>query len=196
MLTVVAVTRSKSLHCTTLTSILYLNMYAIQNNVQISVHYISDPQMLSKYMKSAERLIFFDYAVSINPECIHMMCRPFPKGYHMMVFPAVKEGIDWVAFKRKTLEGTPEPPSKRGLSFDTSLGKHIGDHFYEVNSTTARVWAMDTKKIKIKWGPDFFERLKVDGIKICACSAARCTVHYIHKCIANILETSGVSVSK
>ena len=196
MLTVVAVTRSKSIHCTTLTSILYLNMYAIQNKVQIVVYYIPDAQMLSKYMKNADRLIFFDYGVSINPECIATMCLPFPKGYHMIVFPAVKEGVDWVAFKKKTLEGTPEPPSQRGLSFDTVVGKQFGEHLFEVQSTSARVWAMDPKKVKTKWGPDFFERLKLDGTKMCACTAARCTVHYIHKCIANILETSGVTVTK
>jgi hypothetical protein len=171
-------------------------MYAIQMNEQIVVHYIPDVQMLSKYMKNADRLIFFDYGVSINPECIARMCKPFPKGYHMMLFPAVKEGIDWVAFKKKTLEGTPEPPSKRGLTFDTEIGKHIVEDLYEVKSTTARVWAMDPKKIKTKWGPDFFEKLLSEGTKICACTGARCTVHYIHKCIANILETSGVTVTK
>ena len=196
MITVVAVTRSKSIHCTTLTSILYLNMYAIQNNVQIVIHYISDASQVSKYMKNAERLIFFDYGVSINPESIATMCRPFIKGMQVIVYPAVKEGIDWVAFKRKTIEGTPEPPSQRGLSFDTVIGKHIADHLYEVESTTARVWAMDPKKIKIKWTPDFFDKLKADGVKMCAFGPARCTVHYVHKCIANILETSGVSVSK
>ena len=196
MLTVVAVTKSKSIHCTTLTSILYLNMYALENNVQISVHYISDPQMVSKYMKNAERFIFFDYAVSINPECIRVMCRPFPKGVQMIVFPAVKEGIDWVTFKKKTINGTLEPAEQRGLSFDTTIGKHIIDSIYEVESTTARIWAIDPKKVKIKWSPDFFERLKSDGVKICACTLAMCTVHYIHKCIANILETAGVSVDK
>jgi hypothetical protein len=171
-------------------------MYAIQNNEQIVIHYISEPQMISKYMKNAERLIFFDYGISINPECINTMCKPFPKGVHMMVFPAVKEGIDWATFKKKTLNGTSEPTNQRGLSFDTKLGKQIGDYLYEVDSTTARLWAMDPKKIKMKWSPDFFDKLKSDGVKICACTAARCTVHYIHKCIANILETSGVTVNK
>jgi len=196
MLTVVVVTRSKSIHCTTLTSLLHLGIYANKIGEQFVVHYIPDKNLVSKYMKHTDRLIFMDYAVSIDFDCIPLMCKEFPKGVQMVVFPAVNEGIDWDAFKKKTLDGTIEPASQRGLTFDTTLGKKLGNFLYEVESTSARVWAMDPKKVKTKMSPEFFQHLKAEGIKICACTKARCIVHYIHKCIANILETSGVTVNK
>jgi len=158
---------------------------------------------LRRYLKNNERIIFFDYGSNINAECIPTMCSPMPKGYHAMVFPAVKEGVDWALFKKKTLAGSKEPAEQRGLTFDTKVDKQFGEFLWSVEKTEPHVWTMDIKAVdkiirgvQIPMDNTLFETLKGRGVKICACTAARCTQTYIHKCIANILETSGVTVNK
>jgi len=199
MITIVAIVSSKSIHCSTLNSILHINMHCIKNNTQVSVHYITDISGLKRYLKHSDRLIFFDYGSNINSDCIPTMCGPMPKGYQVMVFPAVKEGIDWELFKRKTLAGSKEPAEQRGLSFDTTVDKQFGEYLWSVEKTEPQVWTMDVKPVtkkatNIPLDNTLFAALKTQGIKICACTAARCTQTYIHKCVANILETSGISV--
>jgi len=127
MVTIIAVTKSKSVHCSTLNSILHINMHCLQNNIPASVHYINDMNGLRRYLKNHERIIFFDYGSNINAECIASMCAPLPKGFSVMVYPAVKDGIDWALFKKKTLAGSKEPAEQRGLTFDTTVDKQFGD---------------------------------------------------------------------
>lgn len=194
---IVAVTRSKSLHCSTLNSILAINMHCLQHNIFLEVQYVTDKKQLKKHMKGTDRLIFLDYGANINQDCVPTMCSPMPKGYHVMVFPAVKEGVDWDMFKRKTLAGTDEPAEQRGLSFDTDVDKQIGEYIWNVSRTEAVVWTLDTKPI-LKMANTFedLEDLRKQGAKICACTMARCSMAYVHTCLANILETSGVSITR
>jgi hypothetical protein len=125
------------------------------------------------------------------------------------VCPSVKEGIDWDAFRKKTLAGTKEPAAQRGLTFDTEVGKKLADGLYEVTSTSARVWAMDSKpidkklrgeKIQVKLptedAGEMFDTLRRQGIKIGAATQARVVCHYVHECVGNILETQGVQLTK
>lgn len=176
-------------------------MHCLQNNIQTSVHYIQDMAGLKRYLKNNERVIFFDYGSNINAECIPTMCSPLPKGYQVMVFPAVKEGVNWALFKKKTLEGSKEPTEQRGLTFDTKVDKQLGEFLWSVEKTEPQVWCLDVKPVDkilkgtvIPMDSTMFNVMKLSGVKICACTAARCTQTFIHKCVANILETSGITV--
>jgi hypothetical protein len=200
MITVVTVTKAKSIHCSTLNSILHINMYCLKNNIQCNVQYITEMNQLRRFLKNHDRVIFFDYGSCINNDCVETMCSPMPKGFQVMVFPAVKEGVDWEMFKRKTIEGSREPAEQRGLRFDTKVDKQFGDYLWTVESTEPVVWMMDVKPVNkittVQTDPGMFKALKHDGVKICACTAARCTQSYIHTCVANILETSGINLSR
>jgi len=174
-------------------------MHCLQNNIHLEVVYITDKKQLKKHLKGSDRLIFLDYGANINQECMPTMCGPMPKGYNVMVFPAVKDGVDWNLFKKKTLEGSSEPPEQRGLKFDTEVEKQFGDYLWSVSKTEAVVWALDSKPIlKLLGGlaveESFLEDIRRLGAKICACTMARCSMAYVHTCIANILETSGVTI--
>lgn len=185
---IVAVTRNSSLHCTTLNSIMCIGMWAIQKNIHYTVHFIQENTDLKKYLKHADRLIFLDYGASFDRESLNPLCSEFPKGYNVLVFPAVKSSIDWSAFKKKTVEGSSEPAEQRGLEFDTEVHRKISDFYYEVKETKPRIWAANPKKLK--------DHPLDPNVKKCAWVDAKCTMHYTHECIANILETSGIQVKK
>lgn len=203
-ITVAIISRSKAIHATTLHSLMNIHMFCIVKNIHMEVHFMKDKTSLHKLFKSSDRLIFFDYGSSINQECIATMCSPFPPGFQVMVFPAVKEGINWNEFKKN--QNTTEPASQRGLEFDTEVEKQLGDSIWTVKNTEAMVWAMDCKQIDkktrgakdpIKLPTDtrpFFDTLKNLGIKMCACTAARCVIHYTHECFGNILESAGINL--
>jgi hypothetical protein len=176
-------------------------VHCLQNNIDVEVVFISDMKQLKKHMKHGDRIIFLDYGANINNECIATMCAPMPKGYQVMVFPAVKEGVDWALFKKKTLEGSKEPAEQRGLAFDTIIDKQFGDYLWSVTKTEAVVWVMDVKPVdKLIRGATIQEGFLDDimklGVKICACTQARCAMTYVHTCLANILETYGVTINR
>jgi hypothetical protein len=206
-ITVAAFSRSKAIHCTTMHTIMNIHMFCMIKNIHMDVHFLRDRASLTKLFKNTDRLIVLEYGSSLNQECIGTMCGPMPPSYNVMVFPAVKEGINWEMFKKKTAEGSSEPAHQRGLDFDTVLDKQIGESLWTVKSTEAMVWCMDTKqvdkksrgakdsvKLPVDSPKEFFDTLLKLGIKMCACSAAKCTVHYTHECISNIMESAGVNV--
>ena len=127
--------------------------------------------------------------------------------YHVLVFPSVKEGIDWEKFAKRTNENTKEPACQRGLEFDTEVGKKISPGIYECAKTSARVWLMDTKPVdkKLRGGKEnlqlpvadegiMFARLQQIGVKIAVASEAMVVCHFVHECFGNILEAAGVQL--
>lgn len=208
VLTIVVFTRSKSIHCTTLHSLMNIHMFCILKNIHMDVHYIHERQSLQKYLKNIDRLAVFEYGSHVDTDSIPALCGSLPSGYQVMVFPAVKEGIDWAKFKRSTLAGSQEPAYQRALEFDTDVDKKISDGIWSVRNTEASVWCMDVKPVdkKIRGGKDpikvpldspnaFFSKLTSIGIKICAFTKARTIMHYTHEAFGTILESYGVSQS-
>jgi hypothetical protein len=147
-----------------------------------------------------------EYGTNLNNEILTKVVEPFEKGVQVLVFPAVKEGIDWGTFEKKTKAGSKEPAGQRGLQFDTTVGKKLADGLYECDVTSARVWAMDTKPVdkKIRGGKEIiklplegssehmFKKLKDIGIKVGVAADAIVVCHFVHECFGNILEASGV----
>ena len=206
-ITVAAFSRNKAIHCTTMHTIMNIHMFCMIKNIHMDVHFLRDRPSLTKLFKNTDRLIVLEYGSSLNQECIATMCGQMPPSYNVMVFPSVKEGINWEMFKKKTSEGSSEPAHQRGLDFDTVLDKQIGESLWTVKSSEAMVWCMDTKqvdkktrgakesvKLPIDSPKEFFDTLLKLGIKICACSAAKCTVHYTYECVSNIMESAGINV--
>jgi hypothetical protein len=182
-----------------------IHMICMMKGKHLDISFVNDRAGLPKLIKSGERIIWLEYGTNVDDKSIHKAIDPFDKGMQVLVFPAVLEGINWDRFAKKTKEGSTEGACQRGLEFDTEVGKKLAESLYEVKSTTARVWAMDAKpvdkklrgdKIPVKLPLDetMFCTLQGLGIKVGAVTSATVICHFVHECVGNILETSGVEL--
>ena len=204
----VVVTRSKSCAVKTLHTILKLNIQCIQKNVQNEIVYVNDDpfekvDMVQKCLTKCDRVFFVDFGINVDEESINQIFENH-EGIGALVFPGVTDGIDWGLFKHKVKEGSEEPVSQMGLNFDTDVGRKISKDIYSVNTTQARAWIMFSKNImkntkdkKGNWGlhVKMFDKLKEQGVKIYAFTAAKLTMTYPHECISNILNAAGVKAN-
>lgn len=207
VLHIFAVTRNRSICASTLHTMMNLHMLCMLRGTHIEIHFVDDMSGLSKIIKTGERLFWMDYGTSLNQEILPKVLDPFERGVQIMVFPAVREGIDWDCFEKKTKAGTKEPVEQRGLNFDTIPGKKLAPGLYESVSTSARVWVMDAKPVdkklrgtkvptKLQTGSpgEMFAHLASLGLKIGVASEAAVICHYVHECFGNILEAAGVEL--
>ena len=204
----VVTTRSKSCSVKTLHTILKLNILCIQNNVQNEILYVNDDPFdkvdtIQKYLPGCDRLFFIDFGISVDEESVKQIFANH-EGVGVLVFPGVKEGIDWGLFKHRVQEGSSEPVSQMGLNFDTEVGKKISKDIYSVTSTQAKSWVMFSKNVmknaKDKKGNfnlnvRIFEKLKEQGVKIYAFTAAKLIMTYSHECVSNILNAAGIKTN-
>ena len=207
VLHVFMVTRNKSISATTLHTAMNLHMQCMLRNFHLEIHFVEDKSTLAKVIKTGDRIFWMDYGTNLNNDIIGKVLDPFDKGCQVLVFPAVREGINWDRFMKKTKEGSTEPAGQRGLEFDTTVERKLADGLYEVGTTSARVWAMDAKAVdkKLRSGKDpvklnvssdeaMFDQLKKMGVKIGVVSEAVVVCHFIHECFGNILEAAGVQL--
>ena len=204
----VVTTRSKSCSVKTLHTILKLNIHCLQNNVQNEIVYVNDDpfekiEMIQKCLSKCDRLFFIDFGIGVDDASVKQIFERH-EGLGVLVFPGVKEGIDWGLFKHKVREGSSEPVSQMGLNFDTQVGKKISTDIYSVTSTEAKSWVMFSKNVmknaKDKKGNfnlhvKMFDKLKEQGVKIYAFTASKLTMTYPHECISNILGAAGVKTN-
>jgi len=200
------VTRNKSISATTLHSAMNIHMQCMVRGIHLDIMFVPDKSTLPKLIKSGERIIWFEYGTNLDEGSLIKAIMPFEKNLQVLVFPSVKEGINWDMFTKKTKAGSLEPVNQRGLEFDTAVGKKLADSLYEVTSTEARVWAMDAKpvdkklrgdKVPVKLPADesMFRVLQGLGIKLGAVTSATVICHFVHECIGNILETAGIQMA-
>ena len=204
----VVTTRSKSCSVKTLHTILKLNIQCLQNNVQNEIVYVNDDpfekiEMIQKCLSKCDRLFFIDFGIGVDDVSVKQIFESH-EGLGVLIFPGVKEGIDWGLFKHKVREGSSEPVSQMGLNFDTQVGKKISTDIYSVTSTEAKSWVMFSKNVmknaKDKKGNfnlhvKMFDKLKEQGVKIYAFTASKLTMTYPHECISNILGAAGVKTN-
>ena len=200
-LTVAVMTRNKSIYVTCLHMLLQLTATCIQSNNQMNIVFVNDTSGLQKLIKTSERLLWVDYGACLDTDS-------FPKIFEKMevlVFPAVKEGIDWGRFKTNIENGTKEPVSQAGLEFDTQVGRKVSDGMYIVESSVPSIWVMDTKcadKLRDKKGEginlpgsieDIFKKFVAKDVKVVAYTKCNVLRHYSHECVGNILEAVGIT---
>jgi hypothetical protein len=204
-LVTILVTRSKACHVKTLHTILRLNIKCLQKSINNEITYVDDDsfkkaEIIQQYAKTHDRIFFIDFGISADDESIDKVLGDLD-GFGVLVFPGVKEGVDWNLFKSKVRSDCKEPIAQMGLHFDTEVGNKISDNIHVVTSTEAKCWVMNTKNliknIKDKKGnwkiyPKMFEKFKEQGVKIYAFTAAKLTMTYTHECISNILNAAGV----
>ena len=212
-LCILAVTRNKSISVKTLHTLLCFNMNAMKNNVPLQLSFVEDDPFLrsdiiTKNLKNYDRIILIDYSISMDHKSIEKCFLPFEHGQHCIVFPGVKEGIDWDLFKTKIKNGIDEPIEQMGLNFDTEVSKKLGESLYTVKNTIPSAFVFDCKPVlknlkdkksgSVKIPPkksDMFEKFITSGVKVCAFTGAKLITTYSHECLGNILNMSGVSTN-
>jgi hypothetical protein len=200
-------TRNKSISATTLHTAMNLHGLCMMRGQHIEIHFVEDKSTLPKVIKTGERIFWMEYGTNLNNEILLKAVDPFEKGVQVLVFPSVREGINWEQFEKKTKAGSLESAAQRGLTFDTEVGKKLADGLYECTKTSARVWAMDAKAVdkKLRGGKvpialpldnneKMFDTLAKTGLKIGVASEAIVVCHFVHECFGNILEAAGVKL--
>ena len=208
-LVTIVVTRSKSCHVKTLHTILRLNIKCIQNAVDHQILYVNDDPFekvdtVEQCMKKYDRIFFIDFGIGVHETSLDKVLE-INQNAGLVVFPGVKEGVNWDMFKEKVKSESKEPVSQMGLEFDTVLGKKTSPQFYNVVSTSAKVWVMmpetiiqqikHKKKGTWKLHPNMLENLMEQGVKIYAFSASKLIQTYPHECVSNILNAASVKLN-
>lgn len=218
MLHLVIVTRNRSIYVKTLHMLLGIQGMCAQVGLPIDLTFVKDAnkdkmEIMKKKMKSADRLVWVEYGVSCDREHLKNFIQKF-EGFDALVMPVVKEGIDWDMFKKKVKVGSTEPSHQKGLTFDTEVSNKVlnkEEDFYGVTSTDPSLWSMDPKNVLKKLkdkksnGPglvlpptmtDFFKLCIKKNVKVCASVGARTFNHFTHECVGNIMNMTGLKVSK
>ncbi len=204
----IVVTRSKSCSVKTLHSVLKLNIHCLRNNVQNEILYVNDNpfdvvEMIQKTLTKCDRIFFVDFGISVDEESIKQIFKDH-EGIGALVFPGVKDGIDWGLFKHKVREGSEEPVSQMGLNFDTEVDRKISTDIYTVTNTNARSYVLFTKNImknardkkgNVNLHVRMFEKLREQKVKIHAFTASKLIMTYTHECVSNILNAAGVKAN-
>lgn len=193
-LTLCIVTKNKAMHTTTLHTAMTLNMICMIKGIHMSIHFVphGEQSVIQKNLKGCDRLIWIDYGVSVNQDTLEKLIN----SETTTVVPCVTEEVDWVQFRKKTLENSTEAVNQRALKFDIEAGSKN-----EYISGVPRIFCMDSKAVLKKLRDsdskfNSFEQLRKLGLKISVLRSAPVTCHYVYECIGNILESSGVRATK
>jgi len=209
----IIVTRSKSCHVKSLHTILRFNILCIQSGqVQNEVMFVNDDPFeksdkIHGCMKTHDRIFFIDFGIQVDD--VSMKCvLDKNEGQGVVVFPGVREGIDWAMFKTKVLAESKEPTEQLCLSIDTEVGTKIAENLWTVKSTGARSWVLMCKPVlksirdkrtgtyKIHPKLDtMFHVFKEHGVRLVAFTAAKLVQTYSHECIGNIVNSMGVKAT-
>jgi len=214
MLHIVLTTKNKSIYVKTLHSLLAIEYACSKLGIVIDITFIEDNEKrkmetLKKKIKDADRLLWFEYGVSVDRNTILGSIIKF-NGFDGLIFPTVKEGIDWDMFKTKCMENSTEPSRQMGLVFDTEISQKLLDkerEFHEVTSTAPSCWAIDCKKVNRKIHDkkknfvypdnveDFFKKCINKKVKFAASTQSETCTHFTHECIGNIMNIPGLTVN-
>jgi hypothetical protein len=209
----IVVTRGKSCHVKTLHTILRFNIICIQaGNVQNEVVFVNeDPfeksDTIHKFMKTHDRLFFIDFGIQVDDASMKLVLDK-NEGYGIVVFPGVKEGINWTMFKEKVRADSAEPAEQMGLDFDTEVVAKVADNMFTVKTTGAKSWVLMCKPVlrqikdkrtgvyKIHPKLDvMFSKFKEHGVRVVAFTAAKLVQTYSHECLGNIVNSNGVKAT-
>lgn len=188
--------------------LLQLTAKCVQTGNQINIQFVQDASQFARLLKTSERLLWIDYGACLDVESFDKI---FDKrASDIIVFPAVKEGINWTRFADGVKTATTEPLSQVGLDFDTVVDKKIEDGMYAVKSTAPSVFVVldctkTYEKLREKKGEgiklpsnteEIFQKCVEKGVKVHAYTKCNVLRHYSHECVGNILEAVGISCRK
>ena len=214
MIHAVIVSKNKSIYVKTLHTILALEAVCNHVGLQLDITFTPDDskskmELLQKKMKQSDRLLWIEYGVSVDKDTIANSLIKY-EGFDALVFPVVKEGIDWDMFKTKSMTECNEPSYQSGLTFDTDVSKKIINKerdLYEVTHTDPFCWVLDCKRVMKKLNDkkkkfiypstisEFFSRCIQRNVKIAASVNSHTFNHFTHECVGNIMSIPGLTVT-
>ena len=217
MLHVVLVSKNKSIYVKTLHSILGIESLCHQVGLQLDITFINDDpiakmDLLKKKLKIADRIFWVEYGVSVNKDTLVNSVIKYDN-HDGLVFPVVKEGIDWDMFKQKCINNSNEPATQMGLTFDTDVSNKIINkdrNLYEVTKTDPYCWVLDCKRAMKKlvdkgnkkknfvFPPtigEFFKKCIDKNVKLVAAVDSITYNHFTHECVGNIMNIPGIKVT-
>ena len=214
MIHVVIVSKNKSIYVKTLHTILAMEGMCSHIGLQLDLTFTPDDsnskmELIKKKMKVADRLLWIEYGVSVDKETLVNSIVKY-EGFEGLVFPAIKEGVDWGMFKTKCTEKSTEPAHQMGLVFDTAVSDKILDkerEFYEVMSTEPACWVLDCKRVMKKLNDkkknfvfpgttsEFFKKCLNRKVRFAASVNSHTFSHFTHECVGNIMSIPGLVVS-
>lgn len=205
-LTTIVVTRNKAAGVKTLHTLLKLNILCLENNVHNRIMFSNDDaatrkSVLLKHLKTSDRILWIDYGIFVDEDSLRQVVGQQWESWHGVVFPCVKDGIDWDMFRKK--KDSQEALSQKGLHFDTEVSKRVKDDFYAITHTDPKCFCIDTKhflkNLKKDHVPmnhgDMFAELSQTKFKTVAYTNAKLIVTYPHECLGNILGAAGVTAN-
>lgn len=205
-ITVCIVTRNKAITITTLHMLLQLSGKCFSNGHQINIHFVESTKMLPKLIKTSDKILWIEYGFALDVESFDAI---FNSTHEILVFPSVREGVNWDRFKKGIAQDTKEPLHQIGLEFDTDVSNKVSDGYWTVKKTIPSAFLLDCKpvdkKMRTKKGEGLklprdidliFEKFQENGVKITAYTKANVLAHFTHECIGNILEANGVSYGR
>ena len=86
---VLVVTRNKSIAVTTLHSLMTIKMHAMSRGWHLEVVFVEGLSALPKYVKTGERIVWFDYGTNLDQDSIPRVFNTMEKDIRVVVFPAV-----------------------------------------------------------------------------------------------------------
>ena len=182
----VVITRNKTFNVRTLHMILKLNILCIKNGIVNDISFVNDDVESRKnaFNIPYNRLVWIEYGVSLDNDSLITLVRPIPvPSYTSIIYPAVKEGVDWNIFKEKSIQDSSEPTYQYGMSFDTDVSECMYDMYYKViTSENPKIWLVDN---------DTIDDSILRGASL-AYVKADVTVAYSYECFGNILISSSI----
>lgn len=187
-------TINRSITVTTLHMLLNLTCFLFSRGHSIEIHYTDSIKTLERLIKSGEKVLWVSYGSSLDGESFGTL---IDTKYDVVVYPAVKENVNWSKFKENI--DSSEPKNQIALEFDTELSNKIKDFFWTIKSTNPSIFFIDCKSVnkkmiqnKMKFSNDvevLFQRFLESKIQCVAYTLANITVQRQHECIGNILES-------
>ncbi len=216
MLHVVLVSKNKSIYVKTLHSILGIEAMCNHAGLQLDITFVNDDSvdkmdLLKKKLKSADRIFWVEYGVSVDKDSLMNSVIKYDN-HDGLVFPVVKEGIDWDMFKQKCKDNSNEPAEQCGLTFDTTVSSKVINkdrNLYEVTKTQPSCWVLDCKRVMKKLVDkgkkkdivfpatvgQFFDKCIDKNVKLAAAVNSVTYNHFTHECVGNIMNIPGIKVT-
>ncbi len=215
MLKVVLTSKNKSIYIKTLHTLLSIESICAQIGLPLDITFVNEDtndkiEMFKKISKNSDRILWFDYGVSIDRDSVPEIVKKF-EGFDCLIFPCVREGINWNMFKNKCAQGSSEPAKQMALSFDVDVSSKIlvkDSEIYEVTKAySPGCWCIDVKRVlkKLKEKKKdfifpktigtFFDKCLEKNIKLAAHIKARTYNHFTHECVGNIMNMSGLKIT-
>lgn len=172
MVYVILRTVNNSIATTTLHLCMNLHVKCMMTNKNFHLSFITDRSELHKSLKSAgdERVIFLDYGVSCNIDPL------LEEKNKIVLVKGVCSEIDWNAFRKKTLDNSPEPVGQRGLKFDD----------------VPKAFSVDPKFVLKNMDGKTLDFTKLKGVVVNMDNDVLC--HHVYECKGNIMETIGTRI--